>query len=124
MSSNPVASFMFLAAILSASGCDNGPHHNNLVAPGNRFELVIESDRTSVEASHFLVDTLTGDTWLLTGKRGSFEWVRMAVPPEDIQQVDLMEIFGLANGDDSRQPGRGWRHDSESSDIWPSWRNT
>ena len=86
------------ASLMSAAlGCDNGLHHNTLVPPGNRFALVIESDRTSVDANHFLLDTSTGDTWRLSGTRGDFEWVRLAARPADIQTLDLVEMLGIEN---------------------------
>ena len=85
------------STMIMALGCDNGLHHNTLVPPGNRFELVIESDRTTVDASHFLLDTSTGDTWLLSGNRRDFEWVRLAPRPVDIQTLDLVEMLGIEN---------------------------
>jgi hypothetical protein len=88
-----------LAAGLTAAslGCDNGLHHNTLVPPGNRFELVIEANRTSVDASHFLLDTSTGDTWRLSGNRGEFEWVPLAPRPANVQPLDLVELLGIEN---------------------------
>jgi hypothetical protein len=72
------------------AGCMNGAMHNYKarIGGGGRFALVIESDRTLVEGTHFLVDTATGDVWRLTSPDGrSGAWARLSAPPEDVKPL-------------------------------------
>ena len=90
------ATFLSLVALASlalvGAGCFNGAFRGDEFgdAGGDRFELVIEADRTGVDATHFLVDRATGDLWLLdvTGRR-SGAWVRLADAPADAAELGL-----------------------------------
>jgi hypothetical protein len=86
-------------AFAAGAGCFNGAMHNYKAhvndAPGGRFALVIESDRTSIEGSHFLLDTATGDVWRLEssdGRTGS--WVRLGAGPADARTLGKAEDAG------------------------------
>lgn len=75
------------AALLGLPACWNGAFQSNVdKSKGGkpRFELVVEPKRSDVDASHFLVDSTTGDTWLLetTGAKAG-RWVRLADGPAD-----------------------------------------
>jgi hypothetical protein len=88
----------FLAALLLAGvvalvggGCFNdafrGPEFNGDVG-ATRFALVIESDRTAIDGSHFLVDQATGDLWVLDARPGSVGgWLRLAEGPSDAKPL-------------------------------------
>ena len=70
--------------------CWNGVHGSNIFegGGGNRFRLVIEPNRTDIDATHFLVDALTGDVWRLDAAQGtSGDWVRLASGPEDAAEI-------------------------------------
>lgn len=74
-------------ALLCLPACWNGAFQTNTDKSkgGNpRFELVVEPKRSDVDASHFLVDSTTGDTWFMekTGAKAG-RWVRLAEGPAD-----------------------------------------
>ena len=81
-----------LAMVLAlGAGCWNGSVRNYSGGPG-RFALVIEANRTTVEGSHFLLDTLTGDVWRMDapdGENGS--WVQLGTGPEDVRDLEAEE---------------------------------
>ncbi len=73
--------------VLASAGCFNGSFHDYAknYGGGQRFALVIEPDRTDIDATHYLLDTATGDVWTL-GASGS--WERMVDGPEDVRPLD------------------------------------
>ena len=73
-------------ASLGAVGCWNGSHNETLVEAGGRFALEIETGRSDLVGTHFLVDTATGDLWRLDTRGGGAPiWVRIADGPPDAQ---------------------------------------
>jgi len=81
----------------AGTGCFNDAFrgHEFSDIPGtDRFELVIEADRTLVDGSHFLVDRATGDLWRLdVSGRTNGNWVRLASGPADA--AELAPLPGL-----------------------------
>ena len=81
-------------ALAAGSGCFNGSLHDyHDFTPDHeigRFELVIEPGRTSVDGTHFLLDTATGDVWRMDSPDGrEGEWVRLGDAPEDAQELEV-----------------------------------
>jgi hypothetical protein len=76
-------------AVALAAGCFNGALHDYSTVGGDRrLELVVESDRTDVDATHFLLDSATGDLWRLEVDAGTAaRWVRLAAGPEDLREL-------------------------------------
>jgi hypothetical protein len=76
-------------ASLAIAGCWNGSHNETFVDPGGRFALEIETGRTDVVGTHFLVDTITGDLWRLDTRRSAAPiWVRIADGPADAETLE------------------------------------
>jgi hypothetical protein len=80
------------AALLGlGSGCFNDAFRGDEFdgVPGaERFELVVEPDRTLVDGTHFLVDRATGDLWRLElSDRKNGAWVRLADGPDDAVEL-------------------------------------
>ncbi len=79
------------ACILAVqSACWNGVNDSTIFegGGGRRFSLVIEPNRTDVEATHFLVDTFTGDVWRLdAAKSRPGKWLRLTSGPEDVSEL-------------------------------------
>ena len=80
-------------AFATGAGCMNGAMHNYKARvnedAGGRFALVIEANRTTVDGSHFLLDTVTGDVWRMDssdGRQGS--WVRLGDGPADARPLE------------------------------------
>ena len=71
-----------------AAACFNGAFDHSNRGGGERFELVIESDRTSIDATHYLVDSTTGDVWRLDARGQSGTWVRLADGPTDVRRKE------------------------------------
>jgi hypothetical protein len=75
-------------SLVPLTACWNGAFQTNEIkkrgGDASRFELVIEAKRNDLEASHFLVDTATGDLWVLqpSGDRAG-TWVRVTDGPAD-----------------------------------------
>ena len=90
---SPVLPALLLASflLLSASSCFNDAfrgHDYQGELDTSRFELVIESDRTAIDGSHFLVDRATGDLWVLDARSGSVAgWLRLAEGPADVKPL-------------------------------------
>ena len=81
---------LFGGVLAVQSGCWNGVHDSNIFEGGglNRFTLVIEPNRTDIDGTHYLVDSLTGDVWRLDAAQGtSFDWVRLVSGPEDAAEI-------------------------------------
>ena len=77
-----------VASLLSA-GCWNGSHNEAFVDAGGRFALEIETGRSDLVGTHFLVDTVTGDLWRLdTRGSGAPIWVRIADGPADADALE------------------------------------
>jgi hypothetical protein len=75
-------------ASLAAAGCWNESHNEALVDAGGRFALEIETGRSDLVGTHFLVDTATGDLWRLDTRGGGAPiWVRIADGPPDAQPL-------------------------------------
>jgi len=88
-------------ATLPVVGCDNGSYNSTQVAPGGRFALEIETGRSDVVGTHFLVDTITGDLWRLdTRGAGTPIWVRIADGPADAEALDDVVAPTPAHGRD------------------------
>jgi hypothetical protein len=69
-------------------GCFNSGHHTNVAAGGGRLQLVIETGRTDVDGTHFLLDTATGDLWRLEARSAeTARWVRVADGPDDLREL-------------------------------------
>ena len=81
------------SGLLVVTACWNGVHDSAIFegGAGNRFQLTIESNRTDISATHYLVDTMTGDTWLLevTGP-GKGRWVRLSDGPPDAARLETL----------------------------------
>ena len=79
-----------LALALLLPACWNGAFQTNKIegrgGGDQRFQLAVEPGRTDIDATHFLVDTATGDVWRLdpTGAHQG-AWVRLADGPEDAE---------------------------------------
>ncbi len=79
-----------LALALLLPACWNGAFQTNKIegrgGGDQRFQLAVEPGRTDIDATHFLVDTATGDVWRLdpTGAHQG-TWVRLADGPEDAE---------------------------------------
>ncbi len=94
MRTNPLLASILVAALaLPAAGCFNDAfrgHEFENASGTDRFSLVIEADRTDVDATHFLVDRATGDLWRLDlSGRTEGSWVRLASAPEDAAELEL-----------------------------------
>lgn len=77
-----------VVALALGAGCFNGSR-NVEVAGESRLELIVESDRTDVDATHFLLDAATGDLWRLeVGGGAEARWVRLASGPDDLQELE------------------------------------
>ena len=87
---------LVLAACLVTAACNNDNFSNSgLISAGARFALVIEPARTSIDGTHFLLDTATGDTWTLkSGDGGAERWVRVAEGPSDVKPLTIKELLG------------------------------
>ena len=88
-----------LLAGLALTSCFNGAehgirNHGVIGVTGGRFALVIESDRTDLGATHFLVDTATGDLWSLRQQEAGAEWQRVAEGPKDAKPLRVEQILG------------------------------
>jgi hypothetical protein len=76
-------------ASLASAGCWNGSHNETFVEAGGRFALEIETGRSDLVGTHFLVDTVTGDLWRLDTRRsGAPIWVRIADGPADAHALE------------------------------------
>ncbi len=75
---------------LAVPGCFNVNDHA-ISIEGNalmRFALIIETERSDVDASHYLLDQATGDVWRFDPtNRGEGRWLRMAEAPEDVRPL-------------------------------------
>ena len=82
------------ALVFFGAGCFNDAFRGHDFRGGvgaDRFELVIEPDRTLVDGTHFLVDRATGDVWLLdVSNRREGEWVRLASGPTDAAELEIL----------------------------------
>jgi hypothetical protein len=91
-------SFIGLAAFaLAGAGCFNDAFrgHEFIDTGSERFELVIEPDRTLVDGTHFLIDRATGDLWRLdVSSRTKGTWVRLADGPSDVSELTLHPALG------------------------------
>lgn len=88
-------------ALAGGTACWNG--HNNktyYVQSEGRFRLEIETGRTDVPGTHFLVDTATGDVWRLDARAATPRWVRIASGPEDVQPIAPRERIDLADAEE------------------------
>ena len=81
------------SGLLIVTACWNGINDSIIFegGAGNRFQLTIEPDRTEIRATHYLVDTMTGDTWLLevTGPSNG-RWVRLTDGPPDAATLETL----------------------------------
>jgi hypothetical protein len=87
-----LASIFATAALLSLGGlaCFNvNDHATSIEGTGlMRFALIIETERSDVDASHYLLDQATGDVWRFDPiDRGEGRWLRMAAAPEDVRPL-------------------------------------
>lgn len=90
-------------AVLAAAGagCFNGSFQDHSErGVGERLQLVVESDRTDVDATHFLLDKETGDLWRLEMRGASGSWVRLAAGPEDLADLEREGASGDAPQED------------------------
>jgi len=92
MRRTPTVLVLSIASLaLVGGGCFNDAlrgHEFHGVPGSDRFELVIEPDRTLFEGTHFLVDRATGDVWRLEASDGrSARWVRLADGPDDAEAL-------------------------------------
>jgi hypothetical protein len=92
-------------ALLGGTGCWNGSHDRVLLEAGGRFALEIETGRSDLVGTHFLLDTATGDLWRLDVRgAGSPIWVRVADGPSDarpLERVPVPAARGAKDGDDA-----------------------
>jgi hypothetical protein len=93
--------------LAAGTGCFNdafrGPEFNGELG-ATRFELVIESDRTTVDGSHFLVDRATGDLWVLDARPGSTGgWQQIAQGPADAKPLSEILRPASAEAKDAEQ---------------------
>ena len=89
---NRLASILATAAALTLGslGCVKiNDHATSIKGAGlMRFALIIETERSDVDASHYLLDQATGDVWRFDPvNRGEGTWVRMAEAPADIRPL-------------------------------------
>ena len=89
---NRLASRLAIAAALTLGGlgCFNVNDHATSIQGSAlmRFALIIETERSDVDASHYLLDQATGDVWRLDPiDRGEGRWLRMAEAPEDVRPL-------------------------------------
>ena len=80
-------------AFALGAGCANGSFQNYRArineGGSGRFALVIEADRTPIDATHFLLDTATGDVWRMDSSDGrTGTWLRLGEAPDDVQDLD------------------------------------
>jgi len=93
--------------LLSGTGCFNdafrgSEYYGDFGA--TRFELVIESDRTAVDGSHFLVDRATGDLWVLDARPGATPgWLRLAEGPADVKPLPELPGAKLEEQDEQAE---------------------
>lgn len=85
-----LAALSVILATLLAAGCFNdGFTNSGTIGGGGRFALVIEPARTSIEGTHFLVDTATGDLWRLDENADVAQrWLRISDAPADVTELD------------------------------------
>ncbi|HKJ25527.1 MAG TPA: hypothetical protein VKB65_11930 [Myxococcota bacterium] len=86
------SSIVLAALAFAGAGCFNDAFrgHEFIGTGTDRFELVIEPDRTLVDGTHFLVDRATGDLWRLdVAGRTEGTWVRLAAGPADAAEIPL-----------------------------------
>jgi hypothetical protein len=88
--------FLLCVVCLTVVACNNDNISNEgVIGGGGRFALVVEPARTSIDGTHFLVDTATGALWVLkTDDAGRSQWTRIADAPRDVQPLTLMELLG------------------------------
>jgi hypothetical protein len=93
----PQMTLVVLAACLCATACNNDNISNDgVIGGGGRFALVIEPARTAIDGTHFLVDTATGDLWMLKADgSGHGQWSRVADAPQDVKPLTLQRLLGV-----------------------------
>ena len=85
---------LLLAVVMGVGGCFNdGFTNSGSIGGGGRFALVIEPGRTSVDGTHFLLDTATGDLWRLASDGTS--WVRLSEGPTDVTELTVPHLIGV-----------------------------
>ncbi len=84
-----------LAAGTASLACFNDGGDDVYIKGGTaRLALVIEADRSDVDATHFLLDTATGDLWCLeAGGQGPGRWRRLAEGPADLRELELDDLL-------------------------------
>ncbi len=102
---NRLASMLAPAAVLGLAvlGCFNVNDHATSIEGTAlmRFALIIETERSDVDASHYLLDQATGDVWRFDPmNRGEGTWVRMAEAPEDIRPLPKPVLEEAGEEDD------------------------
>jgi len=100
------SSIVLACLAFAGAGCFNDAFrgHEFIGTGSDRFELVIEPDRTLVDGTHFLVDRATGDLWRLdvTG-RTEGAWVRLASGPSDAADIPLHPALAKKAGEDDAE---------------------